>query len=192
MIKTNQGFTFVELVIVATIIGILAAIAIPNFLAAQIRAKVSRTKGEQEMLMIALQSYYVDKGMYPLNTKAGQPSDTDLISLTSPTVYITRLPIDLFKGTNIPEIQRYAQPNKKPLQGYPLKGYGYVNYLQMSPKKPIMEVPSPEGGYAWFVLMSPGPDYTMDYDASTTPPKVLYYDPTNGTTSKGDIYVFGP
>ncbi|MDI6783392.1 MAG: prepilin-type N-terminal cleavage/methylation domain-containing protein, partial [bacterium] len=72
-----SGFTMIELIIVTSIIGILAAIAIPNFLAARTRAKVSRVKAEQEMLKIALQSYFADKTTYPLNNKPGLPSDID-------------------------------------------------------------------------------------------------------------------
>ncbi len=185
---TKQGFTFIELMIVAAIIGILAAIAIPNFMQAQIRAKVSRAIGEQETLLIALQSYYVDKGMYPLNAKLGQPSDTDLLILTTPTVYITHLPQDPFRANYYPELKQYSAQKVTGLSA--IQGYEYVNYLQMNPKKPIMY--SPKGGMAWFALMSPGPDLTLDYNNSTTPPKILIYDPSNGTTSKGDIYVFGP
>ena len=187
---TNNGFTFIELIIVATIIGILAAIAIPNFLQAQIRAKTSRAIGEQEMLLIALQSYYVDKGMYPLNTKAGQPLDSDLLTLTTPIAYISRLPKDPFEETPLPQYQQYSISPKNAPTLSKIQGYRYVNYLQMSPKKPLMY--SPQGGVAWFVLMSPGPDYKLNYDYSVIPPKVLVYNPTNGTTSGGDVYVFGP
>lgn len=56
----NQGFTLIELLIVVAIIAILAAIAIPNFLAAQTRSKVSRTKADMRTIAVALESYFVD------------------------------------------------------------------------------------------------------------------------------------
>ncbi len=60
-----RGFTLIELLIVVAIIAILAAIAVPNFLEAQVRAKVSRVKSDQRSLATAIESYYTDWNRYP-------------------------------------------------------------------------------------------------------------------------------
>jgi len=62
--KKMRGFTLIELLIVVAIIAILAAIAIPNFLDAQIRSKVSRVKTDQRSLATGLESYFVDANVY--------------------------------------------------------------------------------------------------------------------------------
>ena len=59
-----KGFTLIELLIVVAIIAILAAIAVPNFLEAQTRAKVARVKADMRTLATALESYYVDHNNY--------------------------------------------------------------------------------------------------------------------------------
>ena len=63
--KKLRGFTLIELLIVVAIIAILAAIAVPNFLEAQVRAKVSRVKTDQRSMSIAIEAYYVDNNIYP-------------------------------------------------------------------------------------------------------------------------------
>ncbi len=61
----KKGFTLIELLIVVAIIAILAAIAVPNFLEAQTRSKVSRVKSDMRSMATALESYYVDNNAYP-------------------------------------------------------------------------------------------------------------------------------
>lgn len=63
--KNTRAFTLIELLIVVAIIAILAAIAVPNFLEAQTRAKVSRVKSDQRTIATALESYAVDNNTYP-------------------------------------------------------------------------------------------------------------------------------
>jgi len=61
----SKGFTLIELLIVVAIIGILAAIAIPNFLEAQVRAKVARAQSDMRNISLAVESYHVDEDAYP-------------------------------------------------------------------------------------------------------------------------------
>lgn len=60
----RKGFTLIELLIVVAIIAILAAIAVPNFLEAQTRAKVSRCKADMRTQAVAMEAYYVDYNTY--------------------------------------------------------------------------------------------------------------------------------
>src|SRR5205823_11982886 len=56
----KRGFTLIELLIVVAIIAILAAIAVPNFLEAQTRSKVSRAKSDMRTMATTIEAYYID------------------------------------------------------------------------------------------------------------------------------------
>jgi type IV pilus assembly protein PilA len=64
MKKLQKGFTLIELMIVVAIIGLLAALAIPNFIRFQARSKQSEVKANLKGLFTAEKAYYQEKDTY--------------------------------------------------------------------------------------------------------------------------------
>ena len=88
--RRQKGFTLIELLIVVAIIGIIAAIAIPNLLNAINRGRQKRTMGDIRTLATAVEAYTVDFGFYPKVSTAG-PVDTALGAYLVPT-FLRKLP----------------------------------------------------------------------------------------------------
>lgn len=65
MRRKEQGFTLIELLIVVAIIGIIAAIAIPNLLNAIDRGRQKRTMADIRSVGTAAEAYAVDNNRYP-------------------------------------------------------------------------------------------------------------------------------
>jgi prepilin-type N-terminal cleavage/methylation domain-containing protein len=172
------GFTLIELLIVVAIIAILAAIAVPNFLDAQIRSKHSRVLGEFSSYATALESYAVDHNHYPSQGPAGGGGADRLNVLTTPIAYMTSaMPVDPF--TNISD-----QENTD-------RYYKYRNLVELVESKPA-DYPEYVKLYQWG-LFSSGPDKVFIqskkfFDSQGLIKKDDYYDPTNGTVSPGDIF----
>src|SRR5512136_3047089 len=80
--KRQKGFTLIELLIVVAIIGIIAAIAIPNLLNAINRGRQKRTMADIRGIGSALEAYSVDFHYYP---KVAASTVTDLVPYLQPT-----------------------------------------------------------------------------------------------------------
>ncbi len=114
----KQGFTLIELLIVVAIIAILAAIAVPNFLEAQVRSKISRAMADMQSIRTAMMSYLVDNNNYPILASPNglylgflmvQGGDGTTFQggmrgyagslLTTPIAYLASIPMDVFNTT---------------------------------------------------------------------------------------------
>ena len=86
----RQAFTLIELLVVVAILAILSAIAVPNFMEAQVRAKAARAQSDIRTLATGLQAYATDYQGYP-------DIFTRLNTVTTPVQYLTTIPRDPFR-----------------------------------------------------------------------------------------------
>lgn len=203
----KNGFTLIELLIVVAIIAILAAIAIPNFLAAQIRAKVSRVKAEMQTVATALESYEVDNNRYPqifhtppvgFNNGWDTPDFEPpyfyrLVPLSTPIAYITTIPFDVFNPGTDPWSANHGN-----VYAYFTSDPSDVGFLFGGGVFPTPSWYSENPNEAWR-LASYGPTLTFSppvifsgYKEAQMGLTEYDYDPTNGTVSPGFIVRFGP
>ncbi len=177
----RHAFTLIELMIVVAIIAILAAIAVPNFLEAQTRSKVSREKSDMRSLATALETYRVDNNRYPTAYLYTGLSER-MRPLTTPISYISSQPKDPF----------FRQTNSG-IEGFE------SNYVYCSGNiyfGPSTTYEQPEYFGSIYSISGRGPDgdiffggYCMAHPVSIQGKAYIRgsYDPTNGTISSGDV-----
>jgi prepilin-type N-terminal cleavage/methylation domain-containing protein len=200
------GFTLIELLIVVAIILILIAIALPNFIEAQIRARVTKAKSEIRSIATAFEAYRTDWRYYPRGCITGHAVGcTDNWGfvpeiLTTPTAYIKPIPDDLFA----------VHYDILGVTGYFPEGHPWVKYR--TTRRVVHSAPPDTQAPHWqtydtlnpmqyknrqYLISSLGPD--KDEDAL---PQYGFsggyiiggeiYAPTNGTKSSGDMLHVGP
>lgn len=190
----KRGFTLIELLIVVAIIAILAAIAVPNFLEAQTRAKVARVKSDLRTLSSGMESYYVDNNKYPPGSEVGLgDSMYALWRLTTPVSYITDVAFkDPFTNT-----QAYMGNGRTALNYFCYDVYSpWANNIHNPPNWQVDKL----GWRAGWCVSSYGPDRQSQAaewypiflaSGANSAASAKLYDATNGTLSLGDVSRFG-
>ncbi|RJP21097.1 MAG: prepilin-type N-terminal cleavage/methylation domain-containing protein [Candidatus Omnitrophota bacterium] len=181
------AFTLIELLIVVAIIGILAAIAVPNFMNAQTRAKVARAQSDMRNLKVSIDSYQIDNNMYPTARYSPVTGESGQITLsrrfyvlTTPVSYLSGIPVDPFWS-------QLSEHNPEFFDTYDyFDNWSGVNYDKG-------EAGAGTRGYS-YRLASAGPDHIMCWGspaATNAGHTGIDFDLTNGVNSNGDIVTVG-
>jgi type II secretion system protein G len=200
--RLARGFTLIELLIVVTVIAILAALAVPNFLASQARSKVARAHSDLRTLAIGLEAYRVDHNAYPSAESNGTMKW--MRWATTPVAYLERvhLPDPFTRNADPHDLRTYRSYRFYRYYGFNDRGYTNADHdtgaiIPVYPSGPgRMRVLA-------YALMSHGPDRIRSVDEKgrtflrsdnlfdTGRFMLFLYDPTNGAVSFGEILRVG-
>ncbi len=209
MPSRQHGFTLVELLIVVAVIALLAAIAVPNYLNAQIKAGISKVLADHKALETAIETYRLDHpeqyvpGYVRRSGKQLYNFERHFFPLTTPIDYLQGIPSDPFPHHSGRELDKTVD-YKQVVPG--AHAYGYFR----------ADIAGPGGLYDFgrhkWMVSSAGPDGMLNYFAyypeditegeefcavcNIDSPAIfmvaVQYQPSNGLNSSGEIIRWSP
>jgi len=151
VLRTKRGFTLIELLVVIVIIGILVAIALPNFIKIKIKAREAEIKQNLHSIQLAIERYAVDTGgQYPFFLYGGDPYwNIGTIKYVNDWIEIGgggRHPFDLFNvNLTSDNVEPHTYPNaglSRGNMGQPGYEFGdtltYEGYMPQYPQNPFL------------------------------------------------------
>ncbi|MBI1290923.1 prepilin-type N-terminal cleavage/methylation domain-containing protein [bacterium] len=186
----HKAFTLIELLVVVAIIAILAAIAVPNFLEAQTRAKVARVRADLRTIATGIESYAVDNNRPPFDGLPGSDHYGWVNAqqvMTTPVAYLTSVLADVFQDRRLAEATRPGHTNFLNGPGNTHSfDYGTTQWHNIANDASARADWVRNLGNSSWKLVSCGPDRSFSDPGSYYGFRELY-DPTNGTISAGDL-----